>query len=63
MKNYSFELEQDGMVVASGSGPDEKRVHVEGMHYAAIYSQDGPCKLRFFNDSTEHTADKGAYRG
>jgi hypothetical protein len=40
-----FSVRQDGMVVASGSGPYED-IKREAAHYAAVYRQDGPVKVR-----------------
>ncbi len=45
MAMYEFEIWQDGVMVASGSGGDRNRVHQEAMHYAAVYSQDGPVEV------------------
>lgn len=43
---YSFELEQDGIVVASVSGSDLEAVRREIWHYAMVYGQDGPVSIR-----------------
>ncbi|MBR8657643.1 DUF551 domain-containing protein, partial [Achromobacter sp. Marseille-Q0513] len=39
-----FDLWQDGMVVASASGPRAQALQ-EIQHYAAVYSQDGPVQI------------------
>ncbi|CAL62446.1 Hypothetical protein HEAR2315 [Herminiimonas arsenicoxydans] len=41
----TFEIWQDGMCVASSSGPREDAQR-EALHYAAVYGQDGPVELR-----------------
>lgn len=41
----SFSVIQGGMTVASGSGPHED-IRREAAHYAAVYRQDGPVKVR-----------------
>lgn len=43
-EQWGFRLMQDGMVVAEGEG-DKDSVRREGMHYAMVYGQDGPCTL------------------
>ena len=42
--NVEFEVWQDGMMVASCSGPEEAAKR-EALHYAAQYEQDGPIEL------------------
>ncbi len=39
----TFTVLQNGLVVASGSGPFEDAMR-EAKHYVAIYGQDGPVK-------------------
>lgn len=46
MTEYRYELIQDGMRVAAVSAPTRVRAVSEIMHYALIYSQDGPVKVR-----------------
>lgn len=46
---YAFEIFQDGIVVAQGSGPDDLMVYNEACHYFSMYQQDGPCELTFGN--------------
>lgn len=46
VREYEFEIEQDGMVVASGSGSDRDRIRSMAMHYALMYAQDGPVTMR-----------------
>jgi hypothetical protein len=41
-QRWMFEVIQDGLVVAEGSGPDRQRVTSEANHYVMMYSQDGP---------------------
>ena len=45
MSRWSFLVEQDGMVVASGDAPTEDGAKREAGHYAMMYSQDGPVKV------------------
>jgi len=45
---FGFEVKQDGMVVASGEAPTEREAEREAMHYAMVYSQDGPVRMRVF---------------
>ena len=40
----SFIVKQNGVTVASGSGPCEA-LQREAMHYGAIYAQDGPTEV------------------
>jgi len=46
MTQYRFQLWQDGMLVAAVDCADRKSAMKEIMHYAAIYEQDGPVKIR-----------------
>lgn len=41
----SFEIWQDGMPVASCSGP-RALAEAEAAHYALVYGQDGPVEIR-----------------
>jgi hypothetical protein len=41
------ELWQDGILVASVSGPTEASVDREIKHYAMVYAQDGSVEIRF----------------
>jgi hypothetical protein len=45
MSRWSFSVEQDGMVVASGDAPTEDGAKREAGHYAMMYAQDGPVKV------------------
>lgn len=45
-KTHSFEIEQNGVIVASGDAPDAATAEREGFHYAVMFAQDGPVKLR-----------------
>jgi len=45
-KTYWAKLYQDGIDVAGVSGPDKASVEREIQHYAAVYGQDGPVKIR-----------------
>ncbi len=45
-KEYEFELYQDGIMVAGGSGTVLADVRREALHYASVYAQDGPVKLK-----------------
>ena len=40
-----FKVYQDGIEVAGGYGPYEA-IKREAAHYAAVYGQDGPVKVR-----------------
>lgn len=43
---HEFEVWQDGIMVASAVCDDRGRALAEIMHYAMIYSQDGPVEIR-----------------
>lgn len=43
---YTAELWQDGMMVASVNAPDPDTLAREIAHYAAMYSQDGPVTVK-----------------
>lgn len=43
---WEFSIEQGGLTVAEGSGPDLDSVRREAFHYAMQYAQDGPLILR-----------------
>ena len=45
-KRYWAILYQDGIDVASVTGPSKESVDREINHYAMVYSQDGPVKKR-----------------
>lgn len=45
-KEYHYEIEQDGIVVASVSGPDHNFVRGEIVRYARQYMMDGPISIR-----------------
>ena len=51
-----FSVRQDGMVVANGSGPYEDIKH-EAAHYAAVYRQDGPVKVRVWKHKAKEAGD------
>jgi hypothetical protein len=42
---YTYEIEQDDMMVVSGEGPILAAVLSDAWHYVAMYSQDGPLTL------------------
>jgi hypothetical protein len=42
---YAYEIEQDGVVVASVSGPDHDQVRSEILRYARQYMQRGPITI------------------
>lgn len=46
MTDYSFELWQDDIMVASVDSSNLKMARQEIMHYAMMYAQDGPCEIR-----------------
>lgn len=46
VREYEFELWQDGVMVAGVYSPDLERARAEIMHYAMVYAQDGPCEIR-----------------
>lgn len=41
---WMFEVWQDGLKVAAGSGPKEATIR-EANHYFMQYAEDGPCKV------------------
>jgi hypothetical protein len=45
-KEYSWSIEQGGIVVAEGSGFDVETVKREMVHYAVQYAQDGPIRIK-----------------
>lgn len=50
MSEWQAEIHQDGRVVAIATGHDQDAVTREGVHYANVFWQDGPCVLRVFRD-------------
>jgi hypothetical protein len=44
MAEWSFHVEQGGMIVASGFAPDRDTAMREANHYAMMYSTDGRVK-------------------
>lgn len=44
-ETFGFDLWQGGIVVASVESPDGPSAVREIMHYAMMYSQDGPCEI------------------
>ena len=52
MPNWTFTVHQDGMLVSSGSAPDEGQCRREAAHYAWVYEQDGPVKVRVRKPNT-----------
>ena len=47
MKTYSASVWQDGQKVAGVVGKNKSEVRAQAMHYALMYGQDGPVKVRF----------------
>jgi hypothetical protein len=45
-QEYTYELWQDGIMVAATSAATRKQAHDEIKHYAFMYAQDGPCQVR-----------------
>lgn len=43
---YKYRLIQDGMTVASVESDDKEQAAREILHYAFIYSQDGPVEIK-----------------
>ena len=41
----TFKIKQGGMVVASGCGPTEAAIMPDALHYALVYSEDGPVEV------------------
>lgn len=54
-REYGFEILHGApgceTVVAEGSGADLAAVNREAMHYAFVYGQDGPTRIRWKNMS------------
>jgi len=48
----TFEVWQDGMCVASSSGPREAAQR-DALHYCQVYGQDGPVELREIGKAKE----------
>lgn len=46
MAEHVFEIIQDGIVVAKTMSTNRKKAEAEAMHYAMVYRQDGPVKMR-----------------
>ena len=64
MADYTFELWQNGIMVASVDGPDLIRVRAEIMHYAAQYIEDGPLEIRGANVAAlRHSPNPGGQGG
>jgi hypothetical protein len=42
---HTFEIHQDGMMVAGVFGENRDEALREAVHYAAVYGQDGPVEL------------------
>lgn len=57
---YDYKVIQDGVVVARVVGDDERQVEGEIRHYALIYGQDGPVKIRRSN-SERATRNSGSF--
>lgn len=49
MAEHVFEIIQDDMVVAKAISSKRNKAYAEAMHYAMVYRQDGPVKLREVN--------------
>jgi len=49
LERGGFGVYQDGTKVAGGSGPYE-RCKAEAAHYAMMYAQDGPVKVRVWRE-------------
>ena len=45
MTAFTYHLMQDGLRVASASATTDEAAHRAILHYAAVYSQDGPVKI------------------
>jgi hypothetical protein len=45
MKEYTFRLWQDGIMVAKVHSKDYERGEAEIRHYAMMYEQDGPVRV------------------
>jgi hypothetical protein len=50
----SFEIWQDGMMVAGGCGP-RKQALSEAAHYALVYGQDGPVEVKIKDTALKDT--------
>lgn len=47
-EEYEFEVLQDDMLCAGGSGSSLTFVENEASHYSMMYSQDGPVKVQIY---------------
>ena len=45
-RDYVYRLFQDGVQVARVDCADKERAQQEIMHYAMVYSQDGPVQIK-----------------
>jgi len=45
---YEFEVWQDDFVQAGGTAPTVEEVMTEAGHYAMMYGQDGPVRVRYY---------------
>ena len=50
-KNERFEVWQNGMLVASVSGPNRGLSRMEIFHYACQYAEDGPIEIKGLTDA------------
>lgn len=44
-QEYTYEVWQDGIMVASATSSDKAAARREGMHYLMQYAQDGPARI------------------
>jgi hypothetical protein len=49
MRDHVFEVYQGGMMVAKAISTKRNAAYAEAMHYAMVYRQDGPVKIKEIN--------------
>jgi hypothetical protein len=54
--SHEFSIEQDGMIVAAGEAPTKAAAQREANHYAMMYAQDGPVKVKIWAPDLEDAA-------
>ena len=57
-ERWTFELRQDGQVVAEGEAQNQADAQREGFHYALMYAQDGPVELKIARSDSSSPAER-----